>query len=279
MSESALLFGRSKSLVGILTEPRATEGRTDPPGVVILNAGVLHHVGPSRVHVQLARALAEAGFPVLRFDLSGIGDSLPREGAETFAVSSLREIGEAFAVLEARGVRRFLVAGICSGADNGLRMALHEPRVVGAALVDGYNLANVAHTLHRYGRRALSARSWARLVLGRSEVWRVLWRLVTAARSEKPAQTRVESIVPSPDEYVENVRTLAERGTHLLLAYTGRSPAYFNYRRLIRKRLRSWPSRERVSVSYLEGSDHVFTLSANRRRLTDLVSDWARALP
>ena len=77
MTEKALLFGEGKSLVGIVTLP-AESSPVDRPGIVILNAGVLHRVGPNRVHVQMARALAELGFTVLRFDLSSIGDSRAR---------------------------------------------------------------------------------------------------------------------------------------------------------------------------------------------------------
>ena len=279
MSESALLFGRAKSLVGILTNPATEAHPPTRPGVIILNAGVLHRVGPNRVHVQLARALADRGFPVLRFDLSGIGDSLSREGTEGFSVSTLREVGEAFELLEkTQAVGRFIIVGICSGANNGVRVALDDPRVVGAALIDGYNQPNLAHTLHRYGRRVFSVKSWARLAFGRSEVWGELRRRLTTPARERPAQTSVESITPSPSEYASQLRALVKRGTHLLLVYTGRSPAYFNYTRLIRKPLRSWSGRERVSVSYLEDSDHVFTLLENQRRLTRLVCEWALPL-
>ena len=42
---------------------------------VIPNAGLIYRIGPRRFSVKLARALAEAGIPTLRFDLAGVGDS------------------------------------------------------------------------------------------------------------------------------------------------------------------------------------------------------------
>jgi pimeloyl-ACP methyl ester carboxylesterase len=251
---------------------------TARPGVVILNAGVLHHVGPNRLHVQLARALAAEGFPVLRFDLSGIGDSPRQEGTEGFVASMLREVKEATEVLEAnRGAKQFLLVGICSGADNGLRAAHNDSRVVGAALIDGYSVPSARYTIHEYRRRVLSARSWLRLIGGRSEVWGDLRRLLTRPSLEPATATRVESVLVSPRDYGAQMQALVERGAHVLLVYTGKGPAYFNYRRLFRKQLKG-SSSGRVSVSHLEDADHVFTLLGSQRKLTHLVCEWATGL-
>ena len=40
-----------------------------------MNAGSIHRVGPNRSFVRMARRFADLGYPVLRMDLSGIGDS------------------------------------------------------------------------------------------------------------------------------------------------------------------------------------------------------------
>lgn len=276
MSEKALLFGRTRSLVGIITDPAPQERQEGLPGVVILNAGVLHRVGPNRLHVQLARALGRAGFVVVRFDLSGIGDSRPREGGEAFATAVLREARESLDLLEAtRGLRRFLIVGICSGADNGLRAAHDDARVVGAVLIDGYNLSSLGYTLYLNRGRLLSAWSWLRLLLGRSEVWSDIRRHLVPARKDQTTHARYESILPPPAEYVRQIRGLAERGARLLLVYTRHSPAHFNYRRLLRRHIPSWPGRERISVEHFEDSDHTFTLLRDQQKLTQLVCTWA----
>src|SRR5690606_23743533 len=75
MRESAVLFGPTRSLVGVVTEPAAGSARPDAPAVLILNSGLVHRVGPKRLHVRLARRLAGLGFTCMRIDLSGIGDS------------------------------------------------------------------------------------------------------------------------------------------------------------------------------------------------------------
>jgi len=78
MREEAVLFGKTRSLVGIITDPHTVVNAHNHPAIVLLNAGVLHRVGPNRLYVKIARKLASAGFVVLRFDLSGIGDSKAR---------------------------------------------------------------------------------------------------------------------------------------------------------------------------------------------------------
>ncbi|HHO68021.1 MAG TPA: alpha/beta hydrolase, partial [Gammaproteobacteria bacterium] len=73
MKERVVTFGPERNLVGVLTQP--DQVRPDLPVLVFLNAGLLHRVGPYRMHVDLARQLAARGYASLRFDLSGRGDS------------------------------------------------------------------------------------------------------------------------------------------------------------------------------------------------------------
>jgi len=78
MTEEAVLFGARQSLAGIVTEPAIRRGARVTKAVILLNAGIVHRVGPGRIYVKIARALAAMGFVVLRFDFSGLGDSAVR---------------------------------------------------------------------------------------------------------------------------------------------------------------------------------------------------------
>jgi len=279
VNEKALLFGNAKSLAGIVTDPDPASASADLPGVIILNAGVLHRVGPNRVHVQLARSLAERGLVALRFDLSGIGDSRRRDGSESFARSAVQEVQQAMDFLaESRGIERFVLFGICSGADNGLQVSHSDPRVAGAALIDGYNLPSLGLILHFYRARLLSFRSWLRLLIGRSQTWSLIRSILWLFRAARNSGTQEDPVLPSRAEFRSQLRSIADRGVELLLVYTGSSAAYYNYRRLLRRSLRSWPSRERVRVEHFADSDHLFTLLANQRRLVELVTGWAAGL-
>ena len=71
MTEEAIHFSPEPGLVGILCHPGPSEG-TDL-GVLLLDVGLTYRVGPSRLHVRIARVLAARGIPTLRFDFSEIG--------------------------------------------------------------------------------------------------------------------------------------------------------------------------------------------------------------
>ena len=60
---------------GILTQPEAAQHSVC---VLMLNAGMLHRVGPYRLYVNLAKQLAHRGFYSSRIDQNGKGDT-PRE--------------------------------------------------------------------------------------------------------------------------------------------------------------------------------------------------------
>ena len=135
--ELTVLMGRHKSLVGIFAEPSPAPAVTPPPAVVLLNAGIVHRVGPNRMHVSLARALAPAGISSLRFDMSGIGDSPSRPEATTPLQSAMSDIHDAMEWLEAsKQIRKVVLFGLCSGADHSILYASSDRRVVGTILLD-----------------------------------------------------------------------------------------------------------------------------------------------
>src|SRR3954464_13203392 len=81
LTEEVLQFGEGGRLFGILTLPSVRPRNAHKlPVFVFLSAGLLHRVGPYRLHVRLGRELARMGFTSLRVDLAGTGDSPPRPG-------------------------------------------------------------------------------------------------------------------------------------------------------------------------------------------------------
>ena len=92
-------------MFGLLSRPRDAARSTV---VVILNAGFIHRSGPFRLGTRLARALAESGYPALRFDLPGIGDTLAHaDRPPTEIVSAAFD-----RVQERTGCARVVIVGI-----------------------------------------------------------------------------------------------------------------------------------------------------------------------
>ncbi len=118
MKERVFTFGTGDILMGVLTEPDPERARPGAPAVVVSNVGLNPRIGPQRVWVELARALARLGFVTFRFDLNGLGDSLPRRDARNDLERAAVDLGEALDFLEKkRGFSRFVTIGMCSGVD------------------------------------------------------------------------------------------------------------------------------------------------------------------
>ena len=141
-----------RPLAAIATDPPTPRA---VPDVLIVNAGVIHRIGPHRLHVRLARRLAEAGHRTLRIDLSGIGDSGPIPDRIDFRTSAVADLRAALDTVTAAAhpTAGAIVFGLCSGADNALAAAATDPRIVGLVLVDP-----PAYATPQSRRRALRAR-------------------------------------------------------------------------------------------------------------------------
>ena len=154
MPERSLSFGSNAELVGTLCLPE--QQASSAPGVVLFNAGLLHRVGPHRVQVRLARALAARGQPSLRFDLHGLGDSARASGALGHGAQALADLRDALEALrEHADVDRFAVLGFCSGIVPAFRLAEADSRVRVLALYDGFDLLNSISRLRYYLGRLL----------------------------------------------------------------------------------------------------------------------------
>jgi pimeloyl-ACP methyl ester carboxylesterase len=115
--EEPVSFG--ESLAGIFTTP-LVRPTPDTPAVLFLNTGADHHVGPHRLYARFSRDWAALGFPVLRFDIGGVGDSPERPGTrenDAYPRTALEDVATAVAYLrDVRGFGRVVLVGMCSGA-------------------------------------------------------------------------------------------------------------------------------------------------------------------
>ena len=119
MKQQVCNFGTDGHLLGILTTPDEDVRIPDAPVALILNAGIVHRIGPFRLNVDIARDLADQGFSTLRMDLSGLGDSGPRTGKLELENRAELDAADAMAFLQNEtGVNKFVIVGLCSGAYN-----------------------------------------------------------------------------------------------------------------------------------------------------------------
>lgn len=271
MRESAVLFGSTGSLVGIITEPHAGTVRADAPAVLILNSGLVHRVGPKRMHVRLARRLAAQGFLSMRIDFSGIGDSRVTESTTPVPDRWVDEARDAIRYLrENHGASSFLTAGNCSGAALAFLVARAEPDVTAAALINPQGPPSLRYHL--------------RLAFSHPAFWRRLSRMefirdrVRDARkwAARAAADSGREPVDVP-RILEEVRALVERNVRLLLVNCKWDAGYDLYQVALRDQLLAIGGDGRVRLETIPGSDHDFNLCAAQDRLIEIVEQWAAA--
>jgi len=266
MRERPLYFGPGNNLLGIVTMPTEPVPRT--PAVLLLNAGLLHRVGPNRLNVELARSLAEVGVTSLRFDMAGVGDSELQVGGMLDIERSRQDVIDAMDGLSSsHGARRFVVVGLCTGAYNAFRAALVDERVVGCVLLDGYSYPTARSKIRHYRTRVFQARRWIGFLRRKLGV-------------EATADDQSGDLIIFENEYVSRERfegelgALLARDVQMLMIYTEMGPLAFNYPEQIHDAFPDLALDRGVDVRYYRGADHTFTLPGNRRRAIRDTVDW-----
>jgi pimeloyl-ACP methyl ester carboxylesterase len=284
MREQAVLFGRTKSLIGIITEPKSDLRNSRFPAIILLNAGLLHRIGPNRLYVKIARQMASAGFIVLRFDFSGIGDSSAREDDLPFERSTISETQEAMRYLSSlKDVERFILIGVCSGAKVAFKAAYCDPRVVGTIGINGsYYDSEILEDLNQhikssiqgryYCKNLLDRRSWWRVFTGKSDLRSIIRFLLMKIRN---LGSRKENMPVKTDPLTE-WNSLAERGVDMFLVNSEGSVALDTFRLLPANRLRGLEASGKLQIEVLEHTDHVFTLLWSQNTLVNMIEQWIR---
>lgn len=159
------------TLLGIIARPET------PPetGVIVIVGGPQYRIGSHRQFVLLSRALAAAGFAVLRFDYRGMGDS---DGQQRTFQAVSEDIGVAIDTLQERlpSLKHFVLWGLCDGATAAL-LYCHDKldtRISGLCLANPWvrSEASLARTQvkHYYFQRLMQIEFWKKLISGKIAV-------------------------------------------------------------------------------------------------------------
>jgi pimeloyl-ACP methyl ester carboxylesterase len=270
-SEQPVLLPDGK--IGIVTRPIGGEQR-DGTAVLILNTGIIHRVGHNRMYVTLGRQLAEGGLTVLRFDLSGIGDSERRQGELTPLEAALADIRDAVDWLEKNSdTHRVVLVGICSGANLALLYGGRDERVVGVTIVD----PSIPPTIKYYIREFLrygSRRAYWGVVRRRRIVAAAAWRARgNEAASGEVVHTRLGE--KKTKRFIEDAYQLAvQRGLKLLMVLTDGQPRQHNYRRQVFDAFPRVKFGNLLALEYFTEVDHLFSDEMHRDRLFRRIENW-----
>lgn len=293
MNQTPVLFGPARSLMGMITTPVGQESA--PVACLLLNMGANHRVGPHRINVKLAHALAARGISNIRFDLGGLGDSAPPVGSGHYLTQAVNDVRAAMDLMQQKlGIRQFLIAGLCSGAVNALATAVADVRVVGISMFDSYAFPNRRSRWERTFWRALAApanpaflgkakrgflRTLARLNgrLGPARFGRS--KSAAMAASDAPLNILDDEISPavSASVFRRSMTQLADRKVAVHMLFSGS----LHVRDRNRDQLgpfRHEPFTQNVHYEFIREIDHTLTTMVAQQLFVKSISDWGLAV-
>ncbi len=284
VAEKALIFlCEGEEMLGILSR-RDQPAKPETTGVVVIVGGPQYRAGSHRQFVLLARALAAAGYPVLRFDYRGMGDS---SGPLRDFNHVQADVGAAIAALQqhAPQVRKVVLWGLCDAASAAL-LYWHEtrdPRIDGLCLLNPWvrSTASLArtHVKHYYTQRLRERAFWAKLFSGKV-AWGALSGLAknmrlafggataSAAMAHKPYQDRMASAWHGFGGRVLLLLSGEDYTAKEFIEYIGTDAAWADALK-----------HPRLARQDLAGADHTFSDARSRTLVENLTLEWLEAAP
>jgi uncharacterized protein len=266
-----------ESLVGVACVPE--EARST--GVIVIVGGPQYRVGSHRQFLLLSRSLASAGYPVLRFDYRGMGDS-DGELRNFEAVDD--DIAAAIDAFVARypQVTRVVLWGLCDAASASLLYwdARRDERVAGLCLLNPWVRSDASlaktHMKHYYGQRLLQREFWEKLLSGKTEFTTALRGLVSNWRMARGATSANHSAIEAEVFQSRMARAFRDFKGRVMLILSGNDYTAKEFSEYIAADP-SWsevfnnPSLKRMTVP---NADHTFSTAAWRADVAKGTLDW-----
>jgi len=271
--------------VGMLHAPATASAR----GILIVVGGPQYRAGSHRQFVHLARDLAAAGVPTLRFDYRGMGDS---DGAARTFEDIGTDIRAAIDELQRchTGIEQVILWGLCDAATAAAFYAAADARVAGLILVNPWvrTEQGIARSYLRnyYGRRLLDADFWKQLLTGRIRVGAMLRSFCAdiaaglGRRSAAPAPgdrhgTDAASSAPLPERMAAAIGAFPGP---VLFVMSGQDLTAGEFDAATRTRpwQRVLHGRDNISWARMDAADHTFSRRTWRDELATRCIDWLR---
>jgi len=263
--------------VGVVALPASpsTPART---GVVIVVGGPQYRVGSHRQFVLLARALAAAGIPALRFDYRGMGDS-DGERRNFERIDADIDCAVSALVREA-GVSDVVLWGLCDGASAALMYAAGDSRIAGVVALNPWarsaQIAAVTRVRHYYLRRIVSGDFWRKALAGGVGFARGARELAQSLRGA------VGERASSADDYLSRMHDGWTRFRRpLLLVLSGHDFTAREFEQWVAQDdgRRALMRRPDVDIHRSDVADHTFSDAHSRAAVTTRTIEWIRRLP
>lgn len=291
--ERALVFScAGDRLIGVLSPGSRARG------VVVVVGGPQYRVGSHRQFVQLARALSVHGFPVLRFDYRGLGDSEGTLQGFEFVAADIRAAVDALFEQQPQ-LRDVALWGLCDAASASILYAPTDPRISGVVALNPWvrsaRSEARAWLRHYYLQRMFSREFWAKVLRGGFDATGSLRSLLARARaalsrsapvaaqdasvSEQPGAWSGGPLPTLPDLATRMARALASFPGRVLIVTSGQDLTAAEFLDVTRtsKAWRTLLAGEQVSTRHLDTADHTFSQPGCKQRVEAFTHEWLDA--
>lgn len=301
--ESTVSFKNGEiELRGIMHRPdRAPRG----VGVILLCPGYKHRVGQTRLYVHIARSLCSHGYPVLRFDFHGLGES---DGEIRRCL-----FGEFWRFIETGGfvsdtvaavdffrsgakTGKVVLMGLCGGAITGLIAGAEDPRVDGLILINVPVMLDSGSgdwfvermtpgfadsLLSDYLRKIVSLHSWLRVLSFKSD-YRLIWKSISSRIGRKCSSFRR----PNPDAhkggdpvspyFFKSFQSYTSSRRPLFFIFSGNDLFRWAFEADFQQRFLQDgnPYEGSYSIFVVDGANHAFTTPEWMKALLDKTIRW-----
>jgi len=301
-TEEATLFTcQGENLLGVLAKPETPSDTA----VLVVVGGPQYRAGSHRQFVLLSRALASAGYAVLRFDYRGMGDS---SGEQRDFESISADIAAAIDALQLRlpSVKHLVLWGLCDAAAAAL-LYCHEtgdPRVTGLCLLNPWvrSEASLArtHVKHYYTHRLTEKQFWLKLLRGgvaTKALGGVLQNLrmafrrsssISGAGTEKPSQNRsspgaaLTLQTPAPkNTFQQHMATAWHKFPgHIQLILSGDDYTAKEFQEFAKvdPAWKNYLHHAHLHLHEVPGVDHTFSSAASRQQAEKITLEWLVSL-
>ncbi len=258
-------------ILGVLHTP---DGQMRPGALVFLHGWAGYRIGPHQMFTKAARRAEERGFPCLRFDFRGRGDS---EGdAEATTLSTMIEDAQRAVevVCEQTGVERVALIGDCSGSEVAIGTGALDERIDSlvlwsAPIVAGdrseANAAKRRSIYARYFQKLFRRETWAKLFTGRLQPGMILRALTRGGKGAGEEGAESDSEIDWYDRFVDFPG-------EVLFIYGGNDPttesAMEHYRDLSREAGREFQDH------IVDGANHAFYSLGWEQEVIEVSLDW-----
>jgi pimeloyl-ACP methyl ester carboxylesterase len=291
-----------ETLTGILHLPEQEYRKQT--GINILNPGIKNRVSPNRLNVKLARRLCGLGYPILRFDPAGVGESsgeLPRTAVKNIWVT-IQEglfVGDVLAsnrfFRDRTGIQQILLAGNCGGAISGLLTSEQDDGIAGLILIDVPVVLekekDFAATIvpgryadmifRKYVRKLWDPEAWLRFLTLKTDyraLARAVWVKLGGARSAlKAAEGNDDRKVAGPplnERFILVYRKYMDKKGRILfiLSENDAGTPYFENR--FAKHYLNKVNKAECEVIKIKDANHIYALKEWQEQLMDAVCAW-----